>query len=294
MKPRFVFSRSQRTGVLGLILVIAGFSGVMVWLDHQSIVSPKPPGLSKEEKQVQHFVDSLKSEKSEETDSFQIYPFNPNFISDYKGYRLGMHPEEIDRLHKFRERGQWVNSTVEFQDVTEVSDSLLDKISPYFKFPDWVQARRKDSVNAQTNLTANNEPKADLNGATVEDLQKIRGIGEVLSHRITRYRAKIDGFVDGIQLKDVYGLDYEVRDNLLEKFKVKENSKVEKININKANMETLSDVVYFDYELARRIVNYRITHEGIESFEELAKIKDFPIGRLDRVKLYLKIGDFEK
>jgi hypothetical protein len=28
----------------------------------------------------------------------KVYPFNPNFITDYKGYKLGMSVQEIDRL----------------------------------------------------------------------------------------------------------------------------------------------------------------------------------------------------
>ena len=36
-----------------------------------------------------------------------IYPFNPNFISDYKGYKLGMSIQEIDRLHQYRAQNKY-------------------------------------------------------------------------------------------------------------------------------------------------------------------------------------------
>ncbi|MFD2828841.1 hypothetical protein ACFSYG_20345 [Leeuwenhoekiella polynyae] len=36
----------------------------------------------------------------------KIYPFNPNFITDYKGYTLGMRMVEIDKLLRFREKDQ--------------------------------------------------------------------------------------------------------------------------------------------------------------------------------------------
>ena len=49
--------------------------------------------------------------------------------------------EEIDRLHSFRKKNKYVNSIEEFQELTKMSDSLLNKISPYFKFPDWVVKR---------------------------------------------------------------------------------------------------------------------------------------------------------
>ena len=49
-----------------------------------------------------------------------------------------MSSEEIDRLLDYRKQNKWINSKEEFKKVTKVSDSLLDQISSYFKFPDWV------------------------------------------------------------------------------------------------------------------------------------------------------------
>jgi hypothetical protein len=40
---------------------------------------------------------------------------------------------EIDRLLAFRKENKYVNSAKEFQNVTKVSDSLLND-GPYFKF----------------------------------------------------------------------------------------------------------------------------------------------------------------
>jgi len=46
-----------------------------------------------------------------------IYPFNPNFITDY-GYKLGMTSEEINRLLNYRATNKWINSAEEFQKFT--------------------------------------------------------------------------------------------------------------------------------------------------------------------------------
>lgn len=79
--------------------------------------------------------------KNFSTQKQKVFPFNPNFISDYKGYKLGMSVAEIDRLHAFRRKNSYVNSAEEFQKVTLVSDSLLNELAPYFKFPSWVAKR---------------------------------------------------------------------------------------------------------------------------------------------------------
>jgi DNA uptake protein ComE-like DNA-binding protein len=100
---------------------------------------------------------------------------------------------------------------------------------------------------------------------------------------------KIGGFVNDIQLKDIYGLDYEVEERLMNQFTVKDTTSVKKLNINTANLAQLSEIPYFDYELARKIRDYRIVNEGIETFEELAKIEAFPAHQIERIKLYLTL-----
>ena len=51
-----------------------------------------------------------------------MYPFNPNYISDYKGYQLGMNVDEIDRLLAHREQSLYVNLAKEFQTITKISE----------------------------------------------------------------------------------------------------------------------------------------------------------------------------
>ena len=58
-----------------------------------------------------------------------------------------MSAEEIDRLHAYRAKNKWVNTSKEFQHVTKVSDPLLKRIAPYFKFPDWVSKPSQKSTS---------------------------------------------------------------------------------------------------------------------------------------------------
>jgi hypothetical protein len=98
----------------------------------------------------------------------KIFPFNPNFITDFKGYTLGMNPAEIDRLHSYRAEGKWINSSEVFQKITNVSDSLLNVLTPYFKFPDWV-ASEASKVQQKKIRPKELINKRDLNEATLEE-----------------------------------------------------------------------------------------------------------------------------
>ena len=93
----------------------------------------------------QREIDSLKLIELENRKP-KIFPFNPSFLTDYRGYQLGLSTEEIDRLLQHRKQGNYINSAKEFQKVTRISDSLLNTIEPYFKFPDWVTKKEANKT----------------------------------------------------------------------------------------------------------------------------------------------------
>ena len=60
------------------------------------------------------------------------------YISFSKGYQLELSAEQIQKIHRYRETGKFVNSIPEFQKITSVSLSWIEKYHDFFKFPDWV------------------------------------------------------------------------------------------------------------------------------------------------------------
>ncbi|UKM64627.1 helix-hairpin-helix domain-containing protein [Flavobacteriaceae bacterium GSB9] len=289
MKSHFTFTKKQRNGIFLLLALIIILQCVYFFVDFPSKAIPvNQKTLSKYIKEI----DSLKQAKIE-ANRPKIYPFNPNFITDFKGSALGMSNEEIDRLLAFRKQGQWVNSVKQFQEVTQVSDSLLAVLSPYFKFPEWVtNPKPKSKALTYPSTPKTYVQKQDLNTATAQQLQKVNGVGEVLSERIVRFRNKHKGgFVADVQLQDVYGLSPEVIDRITEQFTVKTPASVEKIDLNTASVAQLVTVPHIDYDLAAQIVEQRKLREGFKSFDELKKVKNFPSDKIKIIELYLH---FEK
>ncbi len=281
-KSHFALSRSQQNGIFILVFLIIGFQ-VFIFFDFSSNAENEKIDQAEIER-FQRALDSINKNIPGKKDT--IYPFNPNYITDFKGYQLGMSVEEIDRLLEYRNSGKWINSAEDFQKITNISDSLLRKISPSFRFPEWIQ--RTNSAAIQHDKLKDSDVRIlDMNTASAEDFKLVNGVGAVLSERIVKYRNSIGGFLSPIQLKDVYGLSSEVIEKIEKKFQIQSRPDIAIKNLNLISEAELSEIPYFNNVLTKQIISYRKLNEGISSFEELSKINTFPYDKIDRIKLYL-------
>ncbi len=281
----FQFSKSQRSGIFVFLSCVLIFQALYFWINFRS--TSKSDAV--QEKQWLSIATSADTTTVySKRKQFVARPFNPNFITDFKGYQLGMSVEEIDRLLAFRKSNRYVNSAEEFQQVTKVSDALLNKISPHFKFPDWVSRKYTSKSKIFTRNKEEAKIPIDINKATAEDLKKVYGIGDGLSARILKERTRMGGFVSMDQLNDVWGLSDEVKVSLREEFVVKELPVFQRININTATIKELTQLPYLKYALARNIVAYRSMNGPLKNIEDLTKISGFPVDRIKIIALYLE------
>ena len=288
-KSHFWYTKNQRNGILFLLIIIIFLQLILHFknFDSQQLVDLSQPKITSYNKQL----DSLKK-KSSKKKKFKIYPFNPNYISDYKGYQLGMNIDEIDRLLAYREQKLYVNSAKEFQTITKISDSLLQKISPFFKFPDWVQKKNNYKNNQQryipnSRINVSEITTVDINKATLKDFTAIEGVDEYISERIIKYRSKLQGFSFKEQLFEVWGLDELMANKILSTFSIKNKPIIKKVNINTASFKEVLSNPYIDYELCIQIFDYRDEVAELQSISEIKNIEGFPIKKYNRIVLYL-------
>ena len=281
LKSHFRYNSRQRNGILFLVILIIAIQVAYFTVDFSS---GKPLTLTnKEIDSLQTKIDSLKALKAKPF-KYVIKPFNPSFLSGYKAYSLGMNTKEIDKLLAYRKKGKYINSVAQFQEVTGVSDSLLNVLKPLFKFPDWLIKQQKEAKERRRKALI----IKNINTATAQDLVFIEGVGIKTANRIINYRNQLKGFSFDSQLFEVYYLDSAVAKRVLKQFKIFEKPTIEKLNINTASFKEVLHLPYIDYALTKKIFEYRDEVAEIQNLEELKKIKGFPLEKFDRIALYLK------
>lgn len=270
-KAAMGFSVERKTVAVFFVLF---FLGMLLYFRAQK-KALSPHAILELDSLLQERIDSLKSIESPKT----IYPFNPNFISDQRGYFLGLSPQEIDRLQAFRAKGKWINSIKEFQQITLVDSAWLSIYAPFFNFP----SRPNHRI---TKGTENSFSPIDLNRATAEDFQQINGIGEVLSDRIIRYRERLQGYSQEAQLSEVYGLSEAVVVHLQDRCSIITKPTFNKLSLQNASLEELSKLPYLSYSEARKVVKLRTELKEM-GFSNLHSIKGFDSLKIKRLTLYL-------
>jgi len=283
-KSHFRFNSNEQSGILilAILIVLLIYYNYLFSFSSTSQFELDSPELSK----IRNEIDSLRKIEIENRKP-KVYPFNPNYISDYKAYTLGLSTKEFDKLKNYRAKGNWINSVSDFKEVTGVSQNWLDSISPYFKFPAWVNQPKKQKSKSSYSTELPFNQKIDLNTATKEQLMGISGIGDVLSNRILNYRDKLGGFTDDIQLYYVYGLEPQVVQHALKRFTVKSPKEILKININEASASDLATLPGISFDLAKDIWEFVRLRNGINNLEELTKIEEITPLKLQLIRLYL-------
>ena len=272
------FTRAQRSGLLVLLLLIVALQVLIFKFDtifpaNNNLVGQIPNDLQQQYDSLR--IIALENKKK------KIYPFNPNYLSDFKGYYLGMSLSEINKVQAYRKQGKYFNSKQEFKQISGMSDSLFSVLEPFINIPKYKKFTTYSSTN---NKPISNK---NINLASAEDLQSISGIGKVLSGRIIKFRNSLGGFTDKKQLDKVYGLKPEVIKRLWQVFylKIVEKPAVHYVKkpFNSASAEQLREVNGIGEKLSQRIIKYRNKLGGFAIKEQLNDVYGLKPEVIERV-----------
>jgi len=152
--------------------------------------------------------------KSEPTKPIDI---NTATAADFKLLK-GIGEVFSERIVKFRNTKKGFNNIEELKKVYGISDSLFATLLPKLTISKKPGIKKRPDEPNYTSKAAKaiNEPpitkdqlfeKVDINTATAEELKTLKGIGNILSERIVKYRDSKGGFDAMEELNDVYGIE---------------------------------------------------------------------------------------
>lgn len=281
----FAFSKKETNGFLILLPLMA----LLIFSEpiYRYFFTRQKQDFSKDEKKLDSLVATLQDSVATKPEQpVELKPFDPNRASADELISVGFSKELAKRLINYRTKGGKFVIKKDLLKLYGFDDKLYQRVYPYISLPESLTATALPSVQLSKKL---NKEKTliDLNQADTAQLKRVYGIGDKLSERIVKYREKVGGFVSIDQLKEVYGLDSTVVDDVKKDFFVSSAFQPKKIKINSAKQEELAGHPYINRALARTIEAYRFQHGKFNSMEDLAKVQLMKEETLQKLRPYV-------
>jgi len=279
------FDRRERRAtyilvILLLVLIIIRFS-VSGGEDKPLIVEAQPEDKAKVEAEVE--------EKSQ-----VLFKFNPNTVTHDDLLKLGLTERQASTLINYRNSGAKFYDADDISRVYGLDSSLVAGLRPWININEAKRsyvirsAGTKDIV--KTPITDSHSEavpvKIDINRCSPVDLEKLPGIGPVLSERILKYRRLLGGFVSVRQLSEVYGIDSATYDQVKNLVTATQDS-VARVFLDSCTFTQMAKHPYFGPETARAIIKYRTLMGVPVSVESLIDQRVITAAQAERIAPYV-------
>jgi competence protein ComEA len=214
---------------------------------------------------------------------FRVPPckFNPNLYSRENWMNLGLSEKQANVVIKFTRNG--IHSNEELKKVYVIPDQLflLIKDSTFYESVPHVNG----FSDVKTNPT---KIKIELNAASQEQLELIKGIGPFYAKNILNKRMQLGGFYCKEQLLEVWKMDEEKYQSILEYIELN-LSKIDKINLNQATVEELRKHPYINWNLANNLIKMRENRNGFKQLDEIKESVLMTDELFEKLKHYLSL-----
>ncbi len=263
----FVSNRSKR-GVLLLLLIILLISFTprfLIYLKGKNEYVLTSEQLDRLEEQKTNFANkrTKKNRKEYAKKKFKApsAKFDPNDYSKEEWMKLGLSQKQAEVVLKFTRYGIYSNE--QLKKIVVIPESLYNLIKDSTYYPE-KSVKYIPALDSKKRI----RPKVELNNATTEDLETIPGIGSFYASNIAKYRDQLGGFFKKEQLMEVWKLDID-KYSAIEEFVSVDGTKVQKLNINVADVNELKTHPYISWKVANSIVKMRQQKGEYKSLNEI-------------------------
>jgi competence ComEA-like helix-hairpin-helix protein len=300
LKDFFTFSKNERNGIIMLLVIIALLLVVDLYLRSES--SNEPFNSEALEKEIIAFEQSLEdshqklkyskkqgkiTNKNTLTPSKELFYFDPNHTTDEEWKKLGVNDQQIRTINNYLENGGVFYNKNDLKKIYGLDQDLYDHLKSHIRIENHQpQPESKEKYN-YTEITKERViRKVELNTADSIQLRMINGIGKVYAERICKYRELLGGYKSLEQLKEVYGINDTIYNNVKTSFKI-DTGFCKQINLNKAEFKEIIKHPYINKYQTKSILKYREIRGEIKDIEELLEYNILPKKTYIKLKGYI-------
>ena len=195
-----------------------------------------------------------------------ITSFDPNTITVNELIAIGL-PEDVAHNWKaYLKAGGTFKEAEDIRKIYGLKTPLAEALMHMAIFPP--KGFKKHETKIKENRPRKANVPIDINLATAEDWQKLRGIGPVLSDRIVKFRSIKKGFSVKEEIKETYGITDSLYQTLVP-FLLLKNPRIDSLMINRDGIKKLIRHPMINYQQAKVIVRYRVQHGDFKSKTDL-------------------------
>lgn len=284
------FTRGQRNGLIVLSFLIVGFALFPIVSDY--FKTDYSSSFSEFEKEInQARVVELEDTHSSDIPKIESFEFDPNLIDELGMQRLGLSEKQIKQILNYRNKKGHFYKKEDFGKIYAIDDETYNRLENYIVMATKEKQRAyKNNKKFKKEYTAKAKYKkvfVEINSASVEDLQTIRGIGEAFSKRIIKYRNNLGGFVQKEQLLEVYGIDDEKYSQIHDQIGV-DSKKAKRIRVNFESAKIFEIHPYFSKKQAKEIAKNKTFNGRYKSVDDFRERLNFSQEFINKVQDYLE------
>ncbi len=217
----------------------------------------------------------------------QEFTFNPNTASYEDLVRLGISSRAAKGLIKYRNAGAVFRKKSDFKKVYNIEEADYNRLESYIDLPDEADFPTPEKTKSVYKKKEWTPVFVDINNATVDEWQKLRGIGPGYANWIVKHRERLGGFATVEQVSEVYNFPDSTYQSIKE-FLTNESPNLTKISINKLTAEELKNHPYIKWKQANRIVAFRKQHGAFSDMNSIRKMPVFTEEFFNKIEPYLK------
>lgn len=228
--------------------------------------------------------DQPASQTAEKDAPAEPFNFDPNTADEATLQQLGISEKVARVILNYREKGGRFRKKEDLAKIYSLPEADYQRLEPYIQI-----ASSATATDAKTKSGTAPAPAAiliDINKASAEEWQRLRGIGAATAGRIVSYREKLGGFSSVEQVGETLGLP----DSTFQHIKAQLNfSPIFKpVAVNVAGIDELDAHPYLSRKEATAIAAYRANHGDFKTFEDVKKVKALSTKTLEKIKPYLE------